>query len=267
MSALDQLRHSYWALRKTAAKAGPIVLKSRGRCPTCDKDTAFVARDSWLRDHYLCASCGSIPRERALMHVIDTHFPAWRTMTIHESSPSARGASLRLAAHCPGYVGSQYFPDGTPGSMVGPFRCENLEALTFADESIDLHVTQDVLEHIFHPERMFRELARTLKPGGAHVFTVPLVNRHEPSRRRARLTPRGEVVHLAPAQYHGNPVSDDGALVTFDWGYDIVRAIHEASGLFTHVIHIDDTRMGIRAELIEVLITYKPAESVTDFDS
>ena len=28
-------------------------------------------------------------------------------------------------------------------------RCENLEALTFADSSIDLHVSQDVFEHLF----------------------------------------------------------------------------------------------------------------------
>lgn len=90
------------------------------------------------------------------------------------------------------------FPDQAPGSIVGKFRCENLEALTFADESIDLHVTQDVLEHVFHPSKVFSEIARTLKPGGAHIFTVPLVNKHKPSKLRARVSDDGQIVHIEP---------------------------------------------------------------------
>jgi len=69
---------------------------------------------------------------------------------------------------------------------AGNFRCENLEALTFANESIDLHITQDVMEHVFHPSKVFKEIARTLKLGGAHIFTVPIVNKHMPSILRAR---------------------------------------------------------------------------------
>jgi SAM-dependent methyltransferase len=111
------------------------------------------------------------------MLTIDTYFPGWRSLIIHESSPGCRGASCRLARECSRYVPSQFFPDRELGSMVGNSRCENLEALTFDDDSIDLHVTQDVLEHVFDPSRVFSEIARTLKPGGAHVFTVPLVNK------------------------------------------------------------------------------------------
>lgn len=33
-----------------------------------------------------------------------------------------------------------------------------------------MHVTQDVLKHAFHPEKVFKEIARTLKPGGIHIF-------------------------------------------------------------------------------------------------
>jgi SAM-dependent methyltransferase len=126
--------------------------------------------------------------------------------------------------------------------------------LTFADASIDLHVTQDV----FHHEEVFREIARTLKPGGAHVFTVPLVNKHKPSSVRAVIGADGQVTHLLPPVYHGNPVSSDGALVTVDWGFDICRYIFEASGLYTHIVRLDDLSHGIRAEYIEVLVTVKP---------
>jgi SAM-dependent methyltransferase len=146
-------------------------------------------------------------------------------------------------------------------------RCENLEALSFDDESIELHVSQDVVEHIFHPEQAFREIARTLKPGGMHIFSVPIVNKDRPTARRARIL-NGEIDHMAPAQYHGDGFSGSKSLVTFDWGYDLCRHIFEASGLFTHIIQIDDVSKGIRADLIDILVTVKPkaADSLQESD-
>lgn len=41
------------------------------------------------------------------------------------------------------------------------------------------------------------------------------------------------------------------------WGYDIVKFIFDACGLFTEMIYIDALNFGIRAEFIEVLITRK----------
>lgn len=100
-----------------------------------------MARDSWLRDHFICPRCRSIPRERALMVVIERCFPEWRSMTVHESSPCSRGASVRLSAEASSYLASQFFPGEAPGALVRGFQNENLEALSFADASIDLHVT------------------------------------------------------------------------------------------------------------------------------
>lgn len=235
----------------------PPVFQISGYCPTCDKDVDFIAHNVWFRDHLLCSLCGSIPRERALMVAIESYFPKWRDAAIHESSPANRGASLLLAKECSDYIASQYFQNQAPGVMVGNMRCENLESLSFDDNSVDLHITQDVLEHIFHPYKAFKEIARTLKPGGMHIFSVPIVNKDKPSERRARIE-NDEIVYLAPEQYHGNPVGDGRALVTVDWGFDICRHIFDASGLFTHIIYIDDLSKGIRAEYIEVLVTTKP---------
>ena len=52
---------------------------------------------------------------------------------------------------------------------------------------------------------------------------------------------------------------DGRSLVTVDWGFDICRHIFEACGLFTQLIQIDDPGRGIRAEYIDVLVTFKPA--------
>jgi len=241
-----------------------FVLKNKGYCSTCDSQVTFAAENEWLRDHYICMNCGSIPRERALMQVIETYYPEWKNLTIHESSPGYRGASLRMSQNCGNYIISQYFQDQPLGSMVNGTRCESLEELTFPDESVDLQITQDVMEHIFTPSIAFSEIARILKPGGAHIFTVPLVNKTRPSELRAQQDDNGKAVHLKPAQYHGNPVSDKGSLVTVDWGFDICRYIFDACGLFTHMVTIDDPGKGIRAEFIEVLITFKPGPAIKD---
>lgn len=228
-----------------------------GFCPVCVQNVTFTASSSWFRDHYICESCGSIPRERALMRVIETFYPDWQGLTIHETSPGGRGASLRLAKEATGYIPSHFFSDTPRGEFKWGFKSEDLEALTFHDESIDLHISQDVMEHIFNPELAFKEIARTLRPGGAHIFTLPIVNKGGKSSRRALLDAQGHVMHLKEAQYHGNPVDETGALVTFDWGYDICEKIHAASGMFTHVVQIDDLSNGIRAEYIDVLVSVK----------
>jgi SAM-dependent methyltransferase len=195
------------------------------------------------------------------MAVIDRLYPGWRRLVIHESSPVRRGASERIARECPNYIPSQFFPGQVPGSMVGAVRCENLEALAFSDESIDLHISQDVLEHVFHPSRAFREVARTLRPGGAHVFTVPMMKGAEPSRMRATVDQDGGTHFLEEPVFHGNPISEEGALVTVDWGLDIGRHIFDSCGLYTQVFQIDDLGRGIRAEFIEVFVTVKPGST------
>lgn len=232
-------------------------LESQGTCPTCLQAVTFRARGPWLRDDFLCTGCGSVPRERALMLVLDELFPGWPDLVIHESSPTDRGATHRLRTGAPGWFPSFHFPGAAPGEFVKGYRSEDLENLSFADESIDLHVTQDVMEHIFRPERAFAEIARTLRPGGAHVFTTPLVRKREPSVVRAVRTETGEIRHLLEPVYHGDPIDRSGTLVTVDWGFDICEKIHDASGLFTHIIRIDDLSKGIRAEYIEVLVTMK----------
>jgi SAM-dependent methyltransferase len=77
----------------------------------------------------------------------------------------------------------------------GGYRSENLEKQTFPDEAFDLVVTQDVFEHIFDAPTAFLKNYRTLRSGGAHIFTTPLVNKGKPSERWASLSDAGIVYH------------------------------------------------------------------------
>ena len=180
-----------------------------GFCPICQAPAKFVARQYWLRDHYFCQGCGSLPRQRALIQVIEDHFPSWPALDIYEASPSGP-ASARLARECPQYLASYCYDGVPPGTVHEGFRCEDLEDLTFADEQFDLIVTQEVFEHVFDYRRGFREVMRTVKPGGAHVFTTPKDKGLRRSEDRAIRKEDGGIVHLVEPEYHGHPSTAPG---------------------------------------------------------
>lgn len=235
------------------------IFSHEGYCPICERNVEFRANHTWFRDHLICSGCGSIPRERALFKVIAEHFPNYRDLKIHESSPGGRGASIKLHRECAGYSASQFYPKIERGNInrTSGYRCEDLEHLTFENETFDLFITQDVLEHIFHPEKAFIEIGRVLKSGGAHIFTTPLVNKAKKSERWASLSDKQEIIYHHEPEYHGNPVDPNGALVTMHWGYDIATLITKEAHMPTTIIEIDNINLGIRAEYIEVLASWK----------
>ncbi len=200
----------------------------RGYCPICEKGVTFYCSSKKsFRDYLFCSGCGSIPRERALMKVIKDLYPNFMVLDIHESSPGVRGASIKLHNKCKNYTASHYYPH-TPSGQIHPksgYRSENLEKLTFPDNSFDLFITQDVMEHLFNPEKAFKEIARVLKTGGAHIFTVPLIRKNSESLRCAQMTEKGEVIFLREPEYHGSPIDKNDALVTMHWGLDIAKYI------------------------------------------
>jgi hypothetical protein len=237
----------------------PLVASLEGHCPICEQDTIFEARNAWFRDHLNCLSCsgGSIPRERAIMQVLRELAPDWKTQTIHESSPSSRGASVVLERDCVGYAPTQFYPDAPRGTYRDGVRCEDLEQQTFDNESFDLVVTQDVMEHIFHPERAYQEIWRTLKPGGLYLHTTPIYKDRVTTERRASLGKDGTVIHLAEPEYHGNPVDPKGSLVTFHYGYDLADLIAKWTPFDVEIRRFHQRSRGIVAEFSEVIVCRK----------
>ena len=52
---------------------------------------------------------------------------------------------------------------------------EDLTSLSYDDASLDLVLTSETLEHVPDWQGALAETRRVLRPGGRHVFTVPLV--------------------------------------------------------------------------------------------
>lgn len=226
-----------------------------GSCPICQSKTIFIAVDKWLRDNYCCIKCLSIPRQRAVVKVVSELRAKNVEMMVHESSPSGPASSF-FNASFNNYSSSQYFPGTQCGASHNGVRCENLEELTFEDNKFDLFITQDVMEHVFNPEKAFAEIARVLKPMGMYVFTVPYSRDSAQTEFRAKM--EGNVIdYVKEPQYHKNPVDPEGSLVTVDYGRDLPKLINEWSGLYTTIYRTIDKYYGLDGEFIEVFVCVK----------
>jgi len=240
-------------------RIGNFYFKHSGECPCCNEKVDFIARNSWLRDNFKCSNCGTIPRERALMLTIKEQYPNWKDLKMHESSPGNRGHSLVLKKFVKDYQASQYYGNENLGSIIRGFRNEDLENQTFEDEQFDIVVTSDVMEHIYNPEKAFKEIHRTLKKGGAHIFSVPLINKHKKTEVWATKGENGEPVFLKEEEWHGNPIDSKGSPVTMHWGFDIIDFIEEHTDSSCEIIYLNNIDFGIRAEYIEIIVAKKNA--------
>jgi len=235
-----------------------MTYERSGRCPICEAPATFSSEGSWYRDMLKCSGCQSIPRERALALILNELRPEWRSLAIHESSPDrTRGISKKLL-DAPGYIASQYFPDRQPGEIVWDvFRNENLEAMTFKDEQFDLTISLDVMEHVFEPEQAFKEIYRTLKPGGLYICTFPVRNYQvQAMERRCVMLPDGTRRDLKEPEIHGNPIGD-GSIVTVDWGYNLHQLIATWVPMDVRVCRFDDATHGVIGEYTEVIVCRK----------
>lgn len=204
-----------------------------GRCAVCGHSGPFVHEPGTpVRRSYRCTNCRANLRYRqqaeAILEEFDDRAPSLADLA---SSPGfasldvyevAIGGPIRAQLRrLPGYVGSYLWHDVPRGAMHEGARSEDLHALTFPDQSFDLAISSDVFEHVRHPDKAFAEIFRVLKPGGCHVFTVP-VSWPPRGETIARVDTSGpEDVFILKKQYHPSPRDPEGALVYTDFGLDL----------------------------------------------
>ncbi len=230
-----------------------------GYCPICECEVNFVRVGEISRYDYLCPKCFSQPRHRAIVNAINKFLPNITFLDVHESSPGGPSADY-LKKTCPRYSSSQYFSKVKSGETVMvdevEVLCQNIECMTFEDESFDVFITQDVLEHVLNPQKAFAEIGRVLKKGGVHIFTIPWYGEYAKSKQRVAIKETDEVEYLCEPMYHGP--SDKGYLVTHDYGMDIVKMIYDNSGMNTLIYLHENRYIGLESEFLEVFVCFKP---------
>lgn len=226
-------------------------------CPVCDTRSMIVySRElerwladltaSWeagedfkrmlaMRENFLCVTCMANSRMRMLARTVldlcghatsgdlarrlrsDPQFSVYETAAYNIFRIDALKA-------CPRYVVSEYLAPGRFGETIGGVRNESLECLTFPDDSFDVVINSDVLEHVADLHKSLEEVRRVLKPGGCHVLTVPVDYSLEHTVERARMG-QGGIEYLRSPVMHGDTVRNTGVLVFRDFGRDAASCL------------------------------------------
>ncbi|MDG2422809.1 MAG: class I SAM-dependent methyltransferase [Phycisphaerales bacterium] len=162
-----------------------------------------------------CSNCGANLRSIALAGSIRSHLGMshwlkdemghrrWRKLKILELNEA--GTLSPLLSQQAGHV-------------LGCYPEVDMQAMDFPDESFDLVVHSDTLEHVPDPVKALSECHRVLRPGGACCFTIPIIIGRL-SRRRDGL----------PPSWHGEPgTSQDDWSVQTEYGADAWCQVLEA---------------------------------------
>ena len=240
---IKAMRNPKWALFKVAK----MIFKRPipGYCAVCGNKTTLNKAGSLPTETYKCKICGAFSRVRhqaiILCRLLEIPEP-YSLGKVVQSCPElkiyeaqAKGAIHDTLKPLSGYECSEFLNDVPPGSRsrMG-IRCEDLQSLSFADNTFDFVITQAVFEHIRDPEAAWREVHRVLKPGGHHVFTIP----YSPDQKtQRRVIPDGDQdIFVLPKIYHGDGIRD--GLVYTDFGYDLPDRLNRV-GLLTRVYGSD----------------------------
>jgi SAM-dependent methyltransferase len=155
----------------------------------------------------VCASCSSNLRSIALANAIRAHLgttgwlqdlpldPRWRDLAILELNEAGTLSPVLRKF---------------PRHHFGAYPEVDMHQLPYPDGTFDVVVHSDTLEHVESPVHALAECGRVLRPGGALIYTVPVVVGRM-TRSRSGLLP----------SYHGNSGSlTDDLMVHTEFGAD-----------------------------------------------
>lgn len=245
-------------------------------CNICGKfSLTWISRreithpESQLRESIICTKCGASNRNRQIAFVI-CQSPNSRvrysslsdfarnehvSVYITEAERPIHHTLKRMGSN---YVCSEFMSDQYPsGKIVDGIIHQDLRGTSFSDESFDLVISSDVLEHVPDPWKAFCEIYRILKPGGRHVFTIPFYQDRASGERRAYLNDLGENVHEKEPIYHIDPLRPEGALVYTIFSIDVLAKLEDL-GFRTSLYKVYNPFRGILGQNGIVLESVKP---------
>jgi SAM-dependent methyltransferase len=225
MAFLKVLRHAQrYGLSSAARKVlavfpaylGKVYLWRVRRCGCCERLTVFLCNGP-SAEFRTCLFCSANERYELLAAELKSRYgQCLGNKDVLELDPHSPLRNILSTART--HTRSFYDSNGRRGSVGADGTvCEDITSLTFKDNSFDLIVSSDVLEHVPDLERAFKETARVLRPGGAHLFTVPPRSK---TRVRAEVI-AGEIHHMLPPEYHLDPLCPKGILAFWDVGPDL----------------------------------------------
>lgn len=181
------------------------------------------------REHLLCPRCRLNNRLRATMHLLAITGAAKKKSRIYLTEQSS-ALFRHMRKHFSLAVGSEHLGAAIPLGETNSagIRNEDLTRLTFPSGTMDAVMSFDVFEHIPDYQKAFAECARILKPKGKMLFCVPFDATSAHNRIRARVTSDGTIDHLAPPEYHYDPLNPEGCLCFQHFGWEMLEELKQA---------------------------------------
>ena len=231
-----------------------MAVSYHSECTVCGTVSDFCRDDYAIRETFRCQKCKASLRHRcqaeailewhenssdAIAHLV--HLESFRALRIFE--PGLVGPFRRFFSSLPHYQVSYFWEDHPRGQEVNGVRNEDLMNLTFRDASFDLIITSDIMEHVRRPWEAFREIQRVLKPGGVHIFSIPVLD-PLPERTVYRVDTSGpEDIPILPPHYHISGTGEK-SLVYTDFGKDLIDRLEEEIGVdvILHRTHRDEPK-------------------------
>lgn len=221
-NALDKL------YRQVEGKAGGYP----GYCVACGEQVhmqlnyhfEYNGKPIW-RESATCPKCGCNSRMRYMIDRVIRQGTD-KQVYLYERVTSTYRALDKILINL---TGSEYLGNNIEGgTIIDGVMHQDAMQLSFADESFDVMVSNDVFEHVADFHKAFSEAWRCLKPGGKLIFSVPICTIITDTVTRARMDAEGNVEYLMEPAYHENPISKKGSLVFHDFSFDIVEHLKNA---------------------------------------
>lgn len=225
-----------------------------GFCINCNQITKMVSPNmddspgAWMNllEGMHC-SCGSNGRMRMILNVINSVDikRSDRLVILERLTPLYQILYKKFK----NLIGCEYFgPIHSFGELVNvngmDIRNEDCMNLSFEDQSIDVFMHFDVLEHLPDARRGLEEIFRVLSKGGQMIFTCPFFHNLEKNIIRSEII-NGKLINYLPNGYHGNPLTNEGCLVYIHPSWEIIDWLYE-----------------IGFEKVKFAINYSPVESI-----
>jgi len=232
-------------LSNLSSKSSSLDVK--GYCDCCEKNTTMqsswnfsdatmnhkaymynhTAYADWygkvllFREHLICEECKLNNRQRGVFYAAKALGLDLSMLDVY-SYEQVTQFNTALEKKARTVVGSEFMGDQCrAGELYNGIRHEDALHLSFADNSFDLLISNDVFEHVPDIKQAFREASRILNPGGILLFSIPFDLSINDTVRRAQMID-GQIDHILEPIYHGNPVSNEGSLLFYDFGWDII---------------------------------------------
>lgn len=228
----------YWNFERCISEmytfTGKETFYYYGNCAVCNCPQPFIVDyqfaeeiggervPNW-RERLVCPNCGCNSRQRFIAHKIFNYYESGMRVLMYEQ---ASNVFEKVKREIPEVKGFEYLGDEYPGNMVIPgIDCEDICALSYADEEFSLIMSNDVFEHTYDYEKAFREACRVLKPGGKMIFTVPFDGNSSTTARRVE---RGEggLIYTESQWYHDCLIMGQKPLLVYQvFGWDILELL------------------------------------------